>query len=396
MKRKKLIAIAGCFAAALLLFYFISPWGGANPAPQAEGTGVSAEKAMAEKEPPGIEISPERQQLIGVKKVEVAGRPLQTTIRTVGRVVYDERKVATINMKVEGWIERLHVDYTGRYVKEGEPLAEIYSPELFATQLEYLNLLKWKTEKVHRLQRNMEFRWGDRYGTSGQMLTFDVDALIQVARQRMKFWDITDEQIETIEQEEEPLRTFTVVSPVRGYVLEKPALQGRRFEAGEKLFDIVDLSNVWVIADIYTYELPLIRKGQTAKISLSNLPGKEILSKIDYIYPTFSGQTRTAKVRFVIPNARGELKPQMFTNVEIRVDLGKKLAIPEDAFIDAGAKQVVYVDKGDGYFEPREVKLGLRADGMVEVIQGLRQGEKIAASANFMIDSEAKLKNVVQ
>jgi Cu(I)/Ag(I) efflux system membrane fusion protein len=419
MKRKNLIIIVPVVLAGLLLFHYLPitpptsveaihelPLPGEAVATAAKDSsesretekaaGTPEEKAIPEEESSGIEISPEKQQLIGVRKVEVTMKPLQTTIRTVGRIVYDERKLVTVSMKVEGWIERLHVDYTGRYVKEGEPLADIYSPELLATQLEYVNLLKWKTEKAHRFQRNIEFQWGDRYGTTGQMITFDIEALIQVAQQRMKFWDISEEQIASLEKEDKPFRTFTLVSPVRGYVLEKPAFQGRRFEAGEKLFDIVDLSNLWVIADIYTYELPLIKKGQTAKISLSYLPGKEISSKIDYVYPTFSDQTRTAKVRFIIPNPGGELKPQMFTNVEIKVDLGKKLAIPEDAFVDAGTKQVVYVEKREGYFEPREVKLGLRADGMVEVTKGLQAGEKIAASANFMIDSEAKLKGIVQ
>jgi Cu(I)/Ag(I) efflux system membrane fusion protein len=407
MKRKNLMIIGLVIVIAPFLFHYGKEWTSqeavATAAKDSSGGrelakegGIPEEKVSMEEEPSGVEIPLEKQQLIGVRKVEVAMKPLQTTIRTVGRVEYDERKLVTVNMKVEGWIERLHADYTGRYVKEGEPLAEIYSPELLATQLEYTNLLKWKTEKGHRFQRNVEFRWGDRYGTTGQMITFDLDALLQIAQQRMKFWDITDEQIASLEKEETPPRTFTLKSPVRGYVLEKPAFQGRRFEAGEKLFDIVDLSSLWVIADIYTYELPLIKKGQPAKIELSYLPGKEIMSKIDYIYPTFSDQTRTAKVRFVIPNPGGELKPQMFANVEIKVDLGEKLAIPEEGFIDAGTKQVVYVEKGDGYFEPREVKLGMRADGMVEVTKGLQAGEKIAASANFMIDSEAKLKGILQ
>jgi Cu(I)/Ag(I) efflux system membrane fusion protein len=288
------------------------------------------------------------------------------------------------------------VDYTGRYVKEGEPLAEIYSPELFATQLEYLNLLKWRTEKAHRFQRNLEFRWGDRYGTTGQMITFDLEAMIQVAQQRMKFWDITEEQIEELEAEGKPKMTFTLRSPVAGFVIQKPAVQGKRFEVGEKLFDLADLSNLWVISDIYVYELPLVKVGQPAKISLSFLPGKEFTSKIDYIYPLLAGETRTAKVRFAIPNPGGQLKPQMFTNVEVKIDLGKRLVIPEDAVIDTGTRKVVYVDRGEGYFEPREVTPGLQGEGVVEITKGLQAGEKVAAAANFLIDSEAKLKGVVQ
>ena len=281
-------------------------------------------------------------------------------------------------------------------MKKGEPLAEIYSPELFSTQLEYLNLLQWKNEKAHRFQRNLEFRWGDRYGTTGQMITFDIDAMIQVAQQRMKFWDITEEQINELEAEGKPKMTFTLRSPVTGFVIQKPAIQGKRFEVGETLFDLADLSNLWVISDIYVYELPLVKVGHPAKISLSFLPGKEFTSKIDYIYPLLAGETRTAKVRFIIPNPGGQLKPQMFTNVEIKIDLGKRLGIPEDAVIDTGTRKVVYVDKGEGYFEPRDVTLGLQGEGVVEVTKGLQAGEKVAAAANFLIDSEAKLKGVVQ
>ena len=364
-----------------------------TPADEEASKGVPE---SADEERPAVEISPEKQQLIGVKKVEVTERSLEKAIRTIGRVEYDETKLVTVNSKVEGWIEKLYVDYTGKYVKKGESLADIYSPELFATQLEYLNLLKWKEEKGHRFQRNVEFRWGDRYGTTGQMLTFDIEALIQIAQQRMRFWDITDGQIKEVEEKGEPMRTFTLYSPVSGYVIQKPALQGKQFDAGEKLFDLADLSNLWVISDIYVYELPLVKVGQPAKISLSFLPGKELASKIDYIYPLLAGETRTAKVRFIIPNPGGQLKPQMFTNVEIKIDLGKRLSIPEDAVIDTGMRKVVYVDKGDGYFEPREVTLGVQGEGVVEVTKGLQAGEKVAAGANFLIDSEAKLKGVVQ
>jgi Cu(I)/Ag(I) efflux system membrane fusion protein len=163
---------------------------------------------------------------------------------------------------------------------------------------------------------------------------------------------------------------------------------------GEKLFDIADLSSVWITADIYEYELPLLKVGEPATIQLSYFPGREFSSRIDYIYPTLTGETRTAKARFVIPNPGMQMKPQMFTNVELQINLGKKLAIPEDAVLDTGLRQIVYVDKGNGYFEPREVRVGTRAEKMVEVTEGLKAGDKIAAAANFLIDSEAKLKGV--
>jgi len=228
----------------------------------------------------------------------------------------------------------------------------------------------------------------------GTLLSRDADVLVEGAKQRLKLWDISEAQIRNIEESGKPIRSLTLYSPVTGYVVQKQALQGMRVMPGEKLFDIADLSSVWVLSDIYEYELPLVKVGQTAKISLSYFPGKVFSSRIDYIYPTLSGSTRTATVRFTIPNQGGLLKPEMFTNVEVQIDLGKKLSIPDEAVIDTGERQIVYVNKGNGYFEPREVSLGLRADGWREVIKGLKPGERVASAATFLIDSEAQLKNV--
>ena len=344
----------------------------AKPAPQ---------KEPVQEEVPTVEIPKDKQQLIGLKTSSVAVKPLQKMIRTVGRIEYDERNLATINTKYEGWIEKLRVNATGIYVKAGEAVAEIYSPELLATQREFLNAFKWKnsTKKDSQL---------------GALLAKDAETIWEAARQRLRLWDITEEQIKQIEETGQPIKTLTLYSPVSGYVTQKMAVQGMKIMPGEKLFDIVDLSTVWVIADIYEYELPVIKLGAQATISLSYFPGKEFLSKIDYIYPTLSGETRTARIRFTLPNPGGQLKPQMFTNVILKIHLGKRLVIPEEAIIDTGLRQIVYVDKGDGNFEPREITIGLRTDQMVEVIRGLRAGEKVASSANFLIDSEAKLKGI--
>jgi Cu(I)/Ag(I) efflux system membrane fusion protein len=333
---------------------------------------------------PQVEISSQQQQLIGVKTVKVSLKPIQKVIRTVGRIEADERKLATINTKVEGWIEKLYVDYTGRYVKKGEPLVEIYSPELLATQQEFLGILKWAKQPGDKKQDD----------SLSLMLTKDAEASMDAARQRLRLWDISDGQIKQIEQTGKTVRTLTLYSPVSGFVTQKMAVLGMKVMPGEKLFDIADLSTIWIIADIYEYELPFVKVGQPARITLSYFPGKELSSKIDYIYPTISADTRTAKIRLTLPNPGGQLKPQMFTNVEIRISLGQKLVIPESAVIDTGTSQVVYVDKGEGAFEPREVELGLRADGAVEVLRGIKAGEKVATSANFLIDSEAQLKGV--
>jgi Cu(I)/Ag(I) efflux system membrane fusion protein len=333
---------------------------------------------------PQVEISSEQQRLIGVKTVKVSLKPIRKVIRTVGRIEADEQKQATINTKIEGWIEKLYVDYTGRYVKKGEPLVEIYSPELLATQQEFLEVIKWAT------------RSGDKKKDDalGLMIAKDADATLDAARQRLRLWDISEAQIKQIEQTGKPIHTLTLYSPVSGFVTQKMAVQGMKVMPGEKLFDIADLSTLWIIADIYEYELPFVKVGQPARITLSYFPGKELSSKIDYIYPTISAETRTAKIRLTLPNPGGQLKPQMFTNVEIKISLGKKLVIPESAVIDTGTSQVVYVEKGDGTFEPREIELGLRADGVVEVLQGIKAGEKVVSSANFLIDSEAQLKGI--
>jgi Cu(I)/Ag(I) efflux system membrane fusion protein len=338
-----------------------------------------------QEEAPTVEIPPDKQQLIGVKTVVAEIRLMQKIIRTVGLVEYDERRLATVNTKFEGWIEKLHVDYSGRYVRKGEPLVDIYSPELLATQQEFINLSKW--EKESKSVKN---------DTVGSMLSNDSKAIIEGARQRLRLWDISDAQIDKIEQTGKPTRTLTIYSPVSGYVVQKAALKGMRVMPGEKLFDIADLSTVWIVSDIFEYELPLIKLGEKATISLSYFPGKEFTSSIDYVYPTIAGDTRSAKVRFTIANPGNKLKPQMYTNVEVKINLGKKLIIPNDAVLDAGKRQVVYVDKGEGNFEPREVSIGIRADGMVEVTKGLKAGERVASSANFLIDSEAKLKGVVK
>jgi Cu(I)/Ag(I) efflux system membrane fusion protein len=336
-------------------------------------------------EAPVVEIPPDKQQLIGLKTATVTTRALQRTIRTVGRIEIDERRLATIAPKFEGWIEKLYVDYTGKQVKKGEPLAEVYSPELFSTEQEFLSILKWKAAAPQA---------GVKDDETTRLLSRDSDAIIDAARQRLRLMDIGDEQIREIEATGRAMKTLTLVSPMDGTVIQKSAVSGMRFMPGEKLFDIADLSSVWIVADIYENELSLVREGDTARISLNDLPGREFSARIEYIAQTLSGETRTAKVRLSMPNPEGRLKPQMFTNVELKVNLGKRLVVPDDAVLDSGTRQIVYVDKGDGNFELREVKLGFRAEGFREVLKGLKAGEKIARSATFLIDSEAQLKGI--
>jgi Cu(I)/Ag(I) efflux system membrane fusion protein len=396
---KKIAVLLGIIVLVAIYFAYsgfrsknVQP-GKANP--QADASAIQNQQ-VADRESQTIEIPPDKQQLMGVKTSEVKILPLKKTLRTIGRVEFDERKLTTVNVKVEGYVEKLYADYTGKYVKKGEPLAEIYSPELMSTQLEFINLLKWKKELAHRIQRNVEFQWGDRYGTTARAFSFDIEAVILVAKQKLALWEIPEEDIKNLEEGGKPLKTLTVKAPSSGYVFQKPAFKGTRVAPGDKIFDVVDLSSVWIIADIYEYEIPFVKIGQKARITLSYFPEKEFISKVDFIYPSLSGQTRTARARFVIPNPGMFLKPQMFANVEIELDLGERLAIPSTAVLDTGTRQVVYVDTGDSSFTPRQVRLGVRTDGMVEVTSGLKAGEKVASMAVFLIDSEAKLKGISQ
>lgn len=361
-----------------------------GPARLADAQHAGHEAAPASPQPqqaevPVVEIPIDKQQMIGVRTVSVSRKPLKISVRTVGRVEFDEKKIATVNARFEGWIEKLYADYVGKKVKKGEPLAEVYSPELYATQQEIINMMKW-TGKGTAVKDD----------AINAMLAKDAETMTDAAMQRLKLWDISEQQIAAIIESGKPRRTLMITSPVDGTIVQKSAISGMRFMPGEKLFDIVDLSSVWIIAEVYENELPLIRVGDAAAIRLSSMPGKLLNARIEYIAPTLSAESRTAKVRLSLPNAGGMIKPQMFTNVEIEVDAGTRLAVPEDAVIDTGERQLVYVDKGEGNFEPREVKLGLRADGYREVLKGLQSGENVARSATFLIDSEAQLKGIVK
>jgi len=400
--KKTFVAVLVAILIVVAAYFFFSHEAGPSGAPYESegptpGSSAGTSQPAAQEEPAvSVEVPSERRQSMGIRTFAAVITPLRKTLRTVGRVEFDERKLTTVNIRVEGWIERLYADYAGQYVIKGSPLADIYSPELMSVQLEYLNLLAMQSNVGFRSQRNIEFSWGDRYGTVGRLTTYDVEGLLNVARQKFSLWEIPEEWIKEIEATKQPVRTLTVKSPSNGYVFQKPVFKGSRVAPGEKIFDIVDLSTVWVLADIYEYEIPFVKVGQSAKISLTYYPGKEFSAKVDFVYPSLSGQTRTAKARFVLPNPKLLLKPQMFADVEMELDLGEKLAIPETAVLETGTRQIVYVDAGDGFFAARQIKVGDRGRDMVEVVSGLKAGEKVAASAVFLIDSEAKLKGASQ
>ena len=385
MNRKKYKAIISAGIAIL----FIGSWPvWAQHSGHTQPSG--ADDANTANDNPLIDVSPEQQKKIGMKTVIVDTRPMQRVIRTVGRLEASERNLATVNAKIEGWIEKLHVETTGAYVRKGDPLVEIYSPELVATQQEFLLAVQWAKQSTKRKSGD----GGAEPSELERMMVRDAQATLDAARQRLLLWDISQAQINRIEQTGKVVRTLTLYSPVNGYVTQKMAVAGMRVMPGEKLYDVANLSALWVIADIYEYELSLIKKGDAATITLAYLPGRDFPSNIDYIYPEIAPQTRTARIRLALANPGGALKPQMFANVEIKVNLGHRLTLPESAVINTGRGMVVYVDMGDGAFEPREIRTGLRAGGYIEVLRGLKKGDKVVSSANFLIDSEAQLKGV--
>lgn len=320
-------------------------------------------------------VSPIKQQLIGVKFSPVEVRTLEKVIHAVGRVGYNERRLAVVNLRIGGWIQDLFVDFTGKFVSKGQQLFTLYSPELVSAQREYLIALE---------------------SSQNEEQVEDASPLLETARQRLRLWGISDEQIAELEERGEPETYLAIESPIAGYVIEKMALKGMRVEPGMELYKIANLSTVWVYADVYEYELPHVKVGQQAAVKLSYFPGELFKGRISYIFPYLNPNTRTARVRIEFPNPGGKLKPEMFADVEIRVNLGKKLAVPESAILNTGERQIVFVDKGDGLFEVRFVKFGDRAEGFFEIKEGLKAGERVVSYANFLIDAESKVQGVLQ
>jgi Cu(I)/Ag(I) efflux system membrane fusion protein len=327
--------------------------------------------------PPGTAmVSPDKQQLLGVRITTVEARPLSKTVRTVGTITYDETKVIHVHSKVEGWIEKLYADYTGKFVQKGQPLFTLYSPDLLATQGEYLLAIK----SYERLANS-----------SIPEVKAGAESLVDASKQRLMLWDISDQQIRDLEQKREPQKTLTFYAPHSGFIIKKDINEGMRIMPEKELYTIADLSTVWVDADVYESEISLVKVGQQATINLSYYPEETFRGRISYIYPYLNEKTRTVKVRLEFPNSALKLKPDMYVNAEIKIDSGRHLAVPEEAVLDTGLRKVIFVDKGNGHFEPKEIKLGSKLDGFYQVLSGLQEGERIASSSVFLLDSESRL-----
>jgi Cu(I)/Ag(I) efflux system membrane fusion protein len=336
------------------------------------GSGTGSPEGYA-----AVQVGAERAQSAGIRSAlavrEAIGRP----VRAVGVVMPDETRVRRVQAKIDGWIERLHTNFTGQMVKKGQPLMEIYSPDLVAAQREYL----LARAGVDRMKESP-------YEDAREMSA----GLAQAARMRLKLFDVPESYIEELERTGKVRRTVTLDAPVSGYVTGKEIFEGTRVSPGMDLLTVTDLSRVWIDADLYESESRFVRVGQTAVLDTEADPGSKMKGRVAFIYPTFSPETRTLKVRFEFPNPGLRLKPQMYANVSLDLDSVVGVVIPDSALIDTGLRQIAFVDTGNGGFEPREVKVGVRGGGKAQILSGVKEGEKVAVGANFLLDSESKLR----
>ena len=332
--------------------------------------------------PPGaVQISPARQQLMGVTTAVADYRPVEKTIRAVGQVAIDETRLANVHVKVNGWIQKVFVDYTWQAVKKGDPLFTIYSPDLLATEQEYL----------------LALRAGKTLGTSSYLeVSSGSESLLEAARRRLALWDLTDAQIGELENTGKAEHEITFYAPASGYVMERKAYPNQYVTPETELYKLVDLSTVWVQADVYEFEMPSVSVGQDATLTAKSLPGVSWKGRLVFVNPEVKTDTRTGTVRLEFPNPELKLKPGMSVSVELHKSFGRQLTVPVDAVLDSGTRQVLFVDLGNGGFAPREVKVGERTQDYVAILSGVRSGERVVTRANFLIDSESNLRQSIE
>ena len=317
--------------------------------------------------PGTIRVDPSRRQLIGIKTDVVKQKTLEINIRAAGNVSYDESRLFDLSMKFNGWIGELHANTLGKEVKKGALLFTVYSPELLSAQEEYLEILH-RTSKNERSQR------------------------LKSAQRRLRLWGITKAQIKTLKKRGTALEYMPIVSPVNGFILEKKFVAGSSFRIGQQLLRIVDLSQVWVEAQVYDYELPLIKQGMNATVVFPEWPDHKYSSIVDFIDPFMENDTHTARVRVKLKNTDGLLRPEMFANIFLKVNLGKRLLVPESAVLYSGQNRLVFIDLGEGLLSPRKIITGQRNREWIEVLEGLEEGDSVVTSGNFLVAAESKLK----
>ena len=328
-----------------------------------------------------ITISPRGLQVAGVVTAPAVREPFTSEIRTVGRVLPDETRVRRVQTRVSGWVEKLHANFTGQRIEKGDPVLSIYSPELLSSQEEFLQAIK----AAERLSASSD----------PETRKFGED-LRESARRRLKLFDVPESFIKRLEKEKTVERDITLVAPVTGFVTGKDVFEGQRVEPGMELFVITDLSPIWVEADFYEYEAGNLNVGQEATVVSSYDPNLRLTGTVSYIYPYLDPETRTIRARLEFENEGLVLKPGMFVDVTLETDLGETVVIPESAVLDTGVRKVVFVDLGEGRFDPREVRTGPKSGGRVQVLSGVRAGEAVVVKANFLLDSESRLQAIIQ
>jgi Cu(I)/Ag(I) efflux system membrane fusion protein len=327
--------------------------------------------------PSGAVVLPAvQQQLIGVRTTSVGYAPLGEEIRAVGTINHDERKLTQVNLRVAGWIQKVFVDAVGKPVRKGEPLLTLYSPDLLATQDEYLLALRSQAQLA---------------GSPMLDAKTGAEALVSSARERLKLWSFTDQQIAELERRGKAEPVVTVYSPSSGIVLKREALPGKYVDPGATLYELADLSTVWIYADVYESQIAGVKLNQPAVATFDAYPAETFRGKVQYIYPYLNETTRTVRVRLELPNPTLELKPGMYGNVLIQTDQQERLIIPKEAVLDTGVRQIVFLDQGKGVYLPTEVKLGRRSEDKAEVLAGLKEGDRVVTSANFLLDAQSKL-----
>lgn len=327
-----------------------------------------------------VHISPEKQQLIGVRTAPVTAENVTQTLRAVGLVEVDETRVAHVHTKVSGWVRRVFVDYTWQHVHQGAPLFTLYSPELVSAQQEYLIARRAQAE----------------LGTAAYREAAEGSAaLLRAARMRLKLWDVTEEQIAELEARGAPQEELTVFSPAGGHVSARNVFPNQYITPESDLYTVVDHTRVWVQAQLYEYEMAAVRAGQPATMTVEALPGRVFRGQVSFIPPHLEMETRTQPVRVEFENPELLLKPGMFATVELQVPLGRRIVIPREAVLDTGTRQLVFLARGQGYFEPREIQTGARLGDRVVVLDGLRPGDTVVASGVFLLDSESRLKSAM-
>ncbi|MGH9629999.1 MAG: efflux RND transporter periplasmic adaptor subunit [Bryobacteraceae bacterium] len=327
-----------------------------------------------------LQVTPERQQLIGLRFGQVSFESSAQEFRSVGRVAIDETRTTRVHARVEGWIERVHADFVGELITKGQPLLTLYSPELLATQQELLLALQARDimskSSMHEARGNS-------------------DALVEAARRRLELWNFKRSQIDAVEKSGKPIPSVTIFAPASGFITARNAFPGQKIAPDTKLYAIADLSRVWVMADVFESDAPAIRVGSPATITSPNDPTIRLQARVSYIQPQVDPATRTLKVRLELANPGFKLKPETFVDVTFRVGGPDVLTVPSEAVLDTGTTQIVFLDRGSGLLEPRRVQAGKRFGDRVEILSGLAQGDRIVVSGTFLLNSESQLKSAM-